>query len=92
MIIFPEGTRNTCGSLLPFKHGAFKLAALTGVKIQPVIVQRYNFINHEQKVFGHGELKIRILPALMLQANETVEEFSQRSYQLMDSEFKKMNN
>lgn len=92
MIIFPEGTRSTTGSLLPFKIGAFKLAALTGTKVQPVIIQNYNFIDHEKKIFGHGELKIRILPALMLQSNETVDEFSQRSYQLMNSEFQKLNN
>ena len=36
--IFPEGTRSPDGKLLPFKKGAFFLAAGTGAPIVPVII------------------------------------------------------
>jgi len=37
--IFPEGTRSTRGELLPFKKGAFFLAAATGAPLVPVVVK-----------------------------------------------------
>jgi 1-acyl-sn-glycerol-3-phosphate acyltransferase len=37
--VFPEGTRSPDGKLLPFKKGAFFLAAETGAPIVPVIIR-----------------------------------------------------
>lgn len=39
IMIFPEGTRSPDGALLPFKKGAFFLAADTGAPIVPVIIK-----------------------------------------------------
>ena len=39
VIIFPEGTRSLTGEMLPFKKGAFTLAAEAGVPIVPVVVR-----------------------------------------------------
>jgi 1-acyl-sn-glycerol-3-phosphate acyltransferase len=36
VMLFPEGTRSKTGRLLPFKSGAFRLAAETGVPVLPV--------------------------------------------------------
>lgn len=38
MLIFPEGTRNASGPLLPFRPGPFQLAAQAGVPVVPVTV------------------------------------------------------
>lgn len=44
VLMFPEGTRNNTGKLLPFKKGAFHLAVASGSPIQPVVVSRYTFL------------------------------------------------
>lgn len=38
VVIFPEGTRSKTGRLMPFKKGAFVLAAEAGVKLVPAAV------------------------------------------------------
>ena len=38
VVIFAEGTRSRSGRLLPFKKGAFVLAAETGIPIIPTVV------------------------------------------------------
>ena len=58
--IFPEGTRNHGGELLPFKKGAFHAAIAAGVPISMVCVSRY------QGSAGHGAngnpIRVKILP------------------------------
>lgn len=39
VLVFPEGTRSTTGELLPFKRGAFMLAAKSGAAIVPVAIR-----------------------------------------------------
>ncbi len=39
VLLFPEGTRSPSGSLRTFRTGAFKIARMTGVPIQPVLVR-----------------------------------------------------
>ena len=56
MFIFPEGTRNRSGRLLPFKKGAFHLAIQTQLPIVPVVISCYNsFLDHEKKIFDDGK-------------------------------------
>lgn len=38
VLIFPEGTRSETGKLLPFKRGAFTLAAKSGATVVPVAI------------------------------------------------------
>ncbi|NXC35848.1 PLCA acyltransferase, partial [Campylorhamphus procurvoides] len=63
VLIFPEGTRNHGGSMLPFKRGAFQLAVKAQVPIIPVVISSYNsFYSHKEKRFTPGKLFIQILP------------------------------
>jgi len=64
--VFPEGTRNLGGDLLPFKKGAFQMAIDAGVPIVPVCVSRY--IKHMRLNRWHsGDILIRSLPAIPTQ-------------------------
>ena len=49
-MLFPEGTRSPKGGLLRFKAGAFKLARLANVPIQPVLIRNTPpFLPHEDR-------------------------------------------
>lgn len=53
IIIFPEGTRSSDGKLLPFKKGAFFLAAETKAPMVPIVIRG------TAKMMRRGTLKIR---------------------------------
>jgi 1-acyl-sn-glycerol-3-phosphate acyltransferase len=53
VVIFPEGTRNPDGKLLPFKRGGFLLALKTKTPIVPVT------INGTGKLLARGEWRVR---------------------------------
>jgi len=53
LLIYPEGTRSPDGNLLPFKKGAFVLAANTGIPILPVTV------NGAAKILPKKSLAVR---------------------------------
>ena len=50
VVIFPEGTRTVDGSLLPFKRGAFLLAAKAGVPIVPFTINGSREINPRNRL------------------------------------------
>jgi 1-acyl-sn-glycerol-3-phosphate acyltransferase len=56
IILFAEGTRTRDGKLLPFKRGAFSLAAKSGVPIVPIS------INGSFKILPKSSLDIRPSP------------------------------
>ncbi len=65
IFIFPEGTRSPDGNLLPFKKGAFFLAAETGAPIVPMIITGTAQMMRKGslKLFP-GQAVVRFLPAL----------------------------
>lgn len=75
IFIFPEGTRSTDGNLLPFKKGAFFLAAETNAPMVPIIIQGTAAMMRKgsQKVFP-GTATVRFLPPIHPQNYPTRED------------------
>ena len=65
IFIFPEGTRSPDGKLLPFKKGAFFLAAEANAPMVPIIIQGTAQMMRKGsfKVFP-GTATVRFLPAI----------------------------
>lgn len=63
--IYPEGTRNDNGDLLPFKKGAFYLAIQAQVPVIPVVYSSFSsFYNPKTKRFTSGTIKVEVLDAI----------------------------
>ncbi|KAM6902467.1 1-acyl-sn-glycerol-3-phosphate acyltransferase beta [Xenentodon cancila] len=88
--VFPEGTRNQRGDLLPFKKGAFHLAVQAQVPIIPVVFSSYgSFYLRKEKQFKSGIIRLKILPKIDTKGMTTddVSPLSEKSYDLMRSAF-----
>ncbi|NXT24024.1 PLCB acyltransferase, partial [Syrrhaptes paradoxus] len=63
--VYPEGTRNCTGDLLPFKKGAFHLAVQAQVPVIPVVYSSFTtFYNPKKKLFTSGKIKVEVLPPI----------------------------
>ncbi len=67
LMVFPEGTRSTDGHLLPFRKGAFFLAAETGAPIVPIVIHGTAAMMRRgsSKIYP-GEAVVQFLPARRL--------------------------
>ncbi|MCW2293033.1 1-acyl-sn-glycerol-3-phosphate acyltransferase [Pseudomonas sp. BIGb0408] len=61
--VFPEGTRNGGGEMLPFKKGAFQMAVAAGVPIIPVCASSY-VRSLRLNAWNSGRVMIRSLPEI----------------------------
>ncbi|ALC38978.1 fu12 [Drosophila busckii] len=64
ILVFPEGTRNSKDTLLPFKKGSFHIALQSKCTIQPVVISKYSFFNQEKRTFRPGHVLIQIMPEI----------------------------
>lgn len=88
--VFPEGTRNQKGDLLPFKKGAFHLAVQAQVPIIPIVFSSYNsFYRRKEKEFTSGTITLKILPKIETKGltADDVTSLSEQSYSIMRSAF-----
>ncbi|XP_061912959.1 1-acyl-sn-glycerol-3-phosphate acyltransferase beta [Entelurus aequoreus] len=88
--VFPEGTRNQRGDLLPFKKGAFHLAVQAQVPIIPVVFSSYrSFYLRKEKQFKSGTIRLKILPKIETKgmASEDVASLADKSFDVMRSAF-----
>jgi 1-acyl-sn-glycerol-3-phosphate acyltransferase len=90
--IMAEGHRNDGASLLPFKTGAFRLAAAAGVPIVPVVAEPLTaVVNTGTRRTRPGVLRIRVLdplppPAADLESiTATVSEARRRMQETLDA-------
>ncbi|KAH8263525.1 hypothetical protein KR044_010219 [Drosophila immigrans] len=70
ILVFPEGTRNSKETLLPFKKGSFHIALQSKCTIQPVVISKYPFFDEETKAFRPGHALINILPEISTEGYE----------------------
>ncbi|XP_053380580.1 1-acyl-sn-glycerol-3-phosphate acyltransferase alpha-like isoform X1 [Mercenaria mercenaria] len=65
LLVFPEGTRNHDGSMMPFKKGAFHLAVQAQIPVVPVVFSSFSeFYNKKDKKFTTGKFIITCLPSV----------------------------
>ncbi|XP_010188958.1 PREDICTED: 1-acyl-sn-glycerol-3-phosphate acyltransferase beta [Mesitornis unicolor] len=63
--VYPEGTRNCTGDLLPFKKGAFHLAVQAQVPVIPVVYSSFTtFYNPKKNLFTSGKIMVEVLPPI----------------------------
>ncbi|KAL5281761.1 hypothetical protein ACFFRR_005230 [Megaselia abdita] len=94
LMLFPEGTRNTKDTLLPFKKGSFHIAIGSQSPIQPVVISKYYFLDSEKKKFKNGCVIINILPEIstLNTTTENMNEVIDKTRQIMQTEFTKLSN
>ena len=75
IMVFPEGTRSPDGKLLPFKKGAFFLAAETGAPMVPVVIHGTRAMMPKGTLkTKKGSATVEFLPAILPSEYDTREE------------------
>ncbi|KAM9256642.1 1-acyl-sn-glycerol-3-phosphate acyltransferase beta [Cariama cristata] len=84
--VYPEGTRNCTGDLLPFKKGAFHLAVLAQVPVIPVVYSSFTtFYNPKKNLFTSGKIKVEVLPPIETKGltSDDVSDLTDRCFRTM---------
>jgi len=86
--VFPEGTRSRGRGMLPFKGGAFRLAAKAGVPIVPVVTGPL----HEMKLssWNNGTAIVEYLPAITVAEGDDLQKLARDVRDQMNSCFERL--
>ncbi|OCT67037.1 hypothetical protein XELAEV_18038319mg [Xenopus laevis] len=93
--VYPEGTRNNTGDLLPFKKGAFHLALQSQVPIIPVVYSSFtSFYNQKKNLFTGGTIKVEILPKIDTSdfTEKDITDLTEKCHQTMRQVFFRLSN
>jgi 1-acyl-sn-glycerol-3-phosphate acyltransferase len=68
IMMFPEGTRSVDGNLQIFRDGPFRLAAMCGVPVVPLVVDGTHDIlpKRAKRLNFRGAMRVRILPPVLV--------------------------
>lgn len=79
MLFFPEGTRSSNSTLLPFKGGAFRLATDLAIPIIPIALQGTGeMLPKGSWIPGKAQVVVTVLPAMRSDPNESLTQFAER--------------
>ncbi|NXG33351.1 PLCB acyltransferase, partial [Dromaius novaehollandiae] len=84
--VYPEGTRNCTGDLLPFKKGAFHIAVQAQVPVIPVVYSSFTtFYNPKKSLFTSGKIKVEVLPPIETKGltSDDVADLTDRCFHIM---------
>jgi 1-acyl-sn-glycerol-3-phosphate acyltransferase len=88
VLIFPEGSRESDNSLLPFKRGAFSLSIESGVSIVPVILSGTRRLVPKGTIHWQNvrniTIRIQMLEPITPCDGESAEELMQRVWSVMN--------
>ncbi|KAF6205686.1 hypothetical protein GE061_019859 [Apolygus lucorum] len=92
LIVFPEGTRNTDviqtkeSTFLPFKLGAFRLAAENRVPLFPIVVSKYYFCEWPNR-FERGIIVCKSLEPIYVDPKGDLTAQARKTREIMEKEF-----
>lgn len=91
VLIFPEGSRNSTDTLLPFKNGAFKLSISANMPVLPIIMIGGDKVYKKGSMLREGiaaeEITIIILEPMSANDGENPKEFSNRVKKCMQEQY-----
>ncbi|EDW02920.1 1-acyl-sn-glycerol-3-phosphate acyltransferase alpha [Drosophila grimshawi] len=92
ILVFPEGTRNSKDTLLPFKKGSFHIALQSKCTIQPVVMSKYEFYDEKTNGFRPGHAIIQILPEISTDGykKEDMDKLIEHCRSVMQEEFTRL--
>jgi len=94
LLLFPEGTRSMDGKMLPFKSGAFKIAAEEGISVLPVAIDGTGVAIRKKDWMLRRilELRIHILPPVKPEGTDaqSIERIRETTRALIELELEKI--
>jgi 1-acyl-sn-glycerol-3-phosphate acyltransferase len=95
ILVFPEGSRSVDGKIQPFKKGAFRLSKESCVPIVPVLIDGTRHLVSKGSLHWRSkkgiEITVTMLSPMMIDEDESDEEFSERVHTLMSLSRKNRN-